>query len=87
VFNEFLSYLDLKDAIANGTMTPRGITISTYALCSFANPGSVGITIAGLDALAPERRSDVARLCLKAFIGGALASLMTACIAGILLNE
>ncbi|MCC6796839.1 MAG: NupC/NupG family nucleoside CNT transporter [Candidatus Hydrogenedentes bacterium] len=87
VFNEFLSYLDLKTAIDNGTMTPRGIMIATYALCSFANPGSIGITIAGLDALAPERRTDVARLSLKAFIGGALASLMTACIAGIILYE
>lgn len=87
VFNEFLSYQDLQTAIANHTMTPRGVMIATYALCSFANPGSIGITIAGLDALAPERRADVARLSLKAFVGGALASLMSACIAGMLLYE
>ncbi|MBM3289236.1 MAG: hypothetical protein FJY92_03715 [Candidatus Hydrogenedentes bacterium] len=87
VFNEFLSYQDLQAAIADKTMTPRGIMIATYALCSFANPGSIGITIAGLAALAPERRTDVARLSLKAFVGGALASLMSACIAGALLYE
>ena len=87
VFNEFLSYQDLQTAIASHSMTPRGIMITTYALCSFANPGSIGITIAGIDALAPNRRADVARLSLKAFIGGALASLMTACIAGVLLYE
>jgi CNT family concentrative nucleoside transporter len=87
VFNEFLSYQDLQVAIANHSMTPRGIMIATYALCSFANPGSIGITIAGLAALAPDRRSDVAQLSLKAFVGGALASLMSACIAGMLLYE
>lgn len=87
VLNEFIAYLDLKELIADKSISPRSVTIATYALCSFANPGSIGITIAGLDALAPERRSDVARLAWKAFVGGALASLMTACIAGTLVYE
>ena len=87
VLNEFLSYLDLQELIRQKAISQRSITIATYALCSFANPGSIGITLAGLDALAPERRSDVAQLCLKAFIGGALASLMTACIAGVIVYE
>lgn len=87
VLNEMFAYLDLKEMIANNTISPRSVTLATYALCGFANPGSVGITIAGLDALAPARREDVARLSVKAFIGGALASLMTACIAGIVIYE
>ena len=87
VLNEMFAYLDLQTMIEQGEISKRSVTIATYALCGFANPGSVGITLAGLDALAPERRGDVARLSVKAFIGGALASLMTACIAGIILYE
>jgi len=87
VLNEFVSYLDLKVLIETNAISQRSITIATYALCSFANPGSIGITLAGLDAIAPSRRADVAKLCFKAFVGGALASLMTACIAGVILYE
>jgi len=83
VLNEFLAYLDLKDMIANNTLTPRGKTIATYALCGFANPGSMAIAIAALDALAPERRVDISQLAVKSFIGGTLACFMTACVAGI----
>lgn len=87
VLNEMFAYLDLQRMINDGSISKRSITVATYALCGFANPGSVGITIAGLDALAPERRGDIAKLSMKAFIGGALASLMTACIAGIIVYE
>ncbi|MDZ4860365.1 MAG: nucleoside transporter C-terminal domain-containing protein [Candidatus Hydrogenedentes bacterium] len=87
VLNEFVSYLDLQKLIETNAISQRSVTIATYALCSFANPGSIGITLAGLDAIAPERRADVAKLSLKAFAGGALASLMTACIAGIIVYE
>ncbi|GMV93538.1 MAG: NupC/NupG family nucleoside CNT transporter [Candidatus Hydrogenedentes bacterium] len=83
VLNEFLAYLDLKEMIAAGTLSERGKTIATYALCGFANPGSMAISIAALDALAPERRVDISQLAVKSFIGGTLACFMTACVAGI----
>lgn len=86
VFNEFLAYAALQEHIAGGTLSPRGVTIATYALCGFANPGSIGIMIAGLDALIPERRAEISSLALRAFIGGTLACFVTACMAGILLE-
>lgn len=86
VLNEFLAYLDLKTCIEQGTLSPRGIVIATYALCGFANPGSAGILIAGLDVLVPERRGEVCELSVKAFIGGTLACFMTACVAGVLIR-
>ncbi|HIJ65950.1 MAG TPA: NupC/NupG family nucleoside CNT transporter [Candidatus Hydrogenedentes bacterium] len=84
VFNEFLAYVDLREAVKGATLSPRSITIATYALCGFANPGSVGIVIAGMSGLVPERRHEIVQLALKAFIGGTLACFMTACVAGIL---
>ncbi len=84
VLNEFLAYADLQPLIASGQLQPRSVTIATYALCGFANPGSLGILIAGLSGLAPERRSEIAGLGMKSFIAGTLAVFMTACIAGIL---
>jgi CNT family concentrative nucleoside transporter len=83
VLNEFLAYLDLvkfKDAIS-----PRSFTIATYALCGFANFGSVAIQIGGYGSLVPARRKDFAKLGLRAMIGGTLAAFMTATIAGILI--
>ncbi len=87
VLNEFLGYTALRDKIAEGVMSPRAVTISTYALCGFANPGSIGIMIAGIDALIPGRRAEVTQLSLRAFVGGALACFMTACVAGFLIYE
>jgi CNT family concentrative nucleoside transporter len=66
-------------------LQPRTVTILTYALCGFSNFSSIGIQIGGLGAMAPERQSDFARLGLKAMICGALATCMTACVAGILI--
>ena len=57
----------------------------TYALCGFANFSSIGIQLGGIGGLAPERRGDLARLGLRAMIGGTLASFMNACVAAILL--
>jgi CNT family concentrative nucleoside transporter len=82
--NEFLAYIQLADIKAAGTMSPRSIVIATYALCGFANFSSIAIQIGGIGTLAPSRRADVARLGLKAMIGGAIASWMTAAIAGLL---
>jgi CNT family concentrative nucleoside transporter len=83
--NEFVSYGTLGSYIQNEELSERAIVIATYALCGFANFSSIGIQIGGLSALAPERRSDLAKVGLKAMFGGALASWLTATIAGMLL--
>ena len=82
--NEFVAYLDLTRAAADGTLSPRSVVIGTYALCGFANFSSIAIQIGGIGSVAPGRRSDVARLGLKAMFAGTLASWMTAAIAGFL---
>lgn len=89
VLNEFLGYAALQGMNSDTTtaLSPRGTMIATYALCGFSNPGSIGIMIAGLDALVPERRKDVTAMSVKAFIAGTLACFMTACIAGFMLYE
>ena len=81
--NEFVAYVEL--GALHHQMTPRSFTIATYALCGFANFSSIGIQIGGISAIAPGRRMDLAKIGLKAMIGGAIASWITACIAGILL--
>jgi CNT family concentrative nucleoside transporter len=84
ILNEFLAYEDLvqlKDSLA-----PRSFIIATYALCGFANFGSVAIMIGGIGALEPKRRTDFARYGFRAMIGGTLAAFMTATIAGVLID-
>jgi concentrative nucleoside transporter, CNT family len=83
--NEFVSYLKLSELIKSGALSERSIAIATYSMCGFANFGSIGIQLGGIGALAPNRRSDLAKLGLKAMFGGALASYMTGTIAGMLL--
>lgn len=83
--NEFVGYSTLAEAISNHTMGERAQVIATYALCGFANFSSIGIQIGGIGALAPERRGDLARLGLKAMFGGAIASWITACVAGLMI--
>ena len=84
--NEFVAYLKLSQLVSEGTLSERSITIATYALCGFANFGSIGIQLGGIGSLAPGRRSELAKVGLKAMFGGALASWMTATIAGILFS-
>lgn len=84
VLNEFLAYQQMQGMIEAGELTQRSVTISTYALCGFANFGSVAILIGGLSGVAPDRKGEIAALGLKALIGGTLAAFMTACLAGIL---
>ena len=84
VFNEFLAYQNLQPLVQEAALSPRSITIITYALCGFANPGSLGIMIGALAGMVPERRGEIAQLSIRAFIGGTLACFTTACIAGIL---
>jgi CNT family concentrative nucleoside transporter len=85
--NEFIAYQRLAEWMEKGDQAPiseRTHVILTYALCGFANFGSIGIAMGGIGALAPERRADLARLGLRAMIGGALACFMTGCVAGVL---
>ncbi len=81
VLNEFIAFGMLAEAKA--TLDPRSVVIASYALCGFANFGSLAIQIGGLGSIAPERRSDVARDALRALLAGSLASFLTAAIAGI----
>jgi len=83
--NEFVAFGTLGSYINSGVLSERAIVISTYALCGFANFSSIGIQIGGISALAPERRADLARIGLRAMIGGAFASWTTATVAGIFL--
>jgi concentrative nucleoside transporter, CNT family len=85
VLNEFIAYQELSKQIAAGTISPRAGTLASYALCGFANFGSLAIQIGGLGALAPSRRGEVAELGLRAILVGTLATLSAACWAGILL--
>jgi CNT family concentrative nucleoside transporter len=82
VTNEFVAYAHLKEI--QGSLSPKALLISTYALCGFANFSSIAIQIGGIGGIAPERRSDLARLGLLAVMGGTLATMMTATIAGVL---
>ncbi|MEH2263887.1 NupC/NupG family nucleoside CNT transporter [Nostoc sp.] len=85
ILNEFIAFLDLKALIESGKISQRAVIIATYALCNFANIGSIGITIGGITGIAPNRQHDLARMGLRAMIGGLLAGFITACIAGILI--
>ncbi len=83
--NEFVSYGLLSQHIAAGDLSERSTIIATYALCGFANFSSIGIQIGGLGSLAPELRPTLAKIGFRAMCGGALASFMTATVAGTLL--
>jgi CNT family concentrative nucleoside transporter len=83
VINEFVAFQKLGPM--KDSLDPRSFIIATYALCGFANFSSIGIQIGGIGSLAPNRRSDLARLGLKAVLAGTLANFMSACIAGMLL--
>jgi concentrative nucleoside transporter, CNT family len=84
--NEFVGYLRLSELLGEGSpLAPRSIIIATYALCGFANFSSIAIQIGGLGGIAPGRRSDLARLGLRAMIGGTLAAFMTATVAGMII--
>jgi concentrative nucleoside transporter, CNT family len=82
ILNEFVAFVDFVE-LREG-LTDKSRLIATYALCGFANLGSIGIQIGGIGGLAPDRRGDLARLGLKAVLGGTIASLLTASVAGLL---
>ena len=85
VLTELIAYANLSELINNNEISERTAIISSYALCGFANFGSIGIQLGGIGGMAPDRRKDLSKLGMKAMIGGALASWLTATIAGILI--
>ena len=85
VLTELIAYSNLSELILNERISERTAIIASYALCGFANFASVGIQLGGIGGVAPERRKDLAKLGLKAMFGGALASWLTATIAGMLI--
>jgi len=84
VLNELLAYLDLASLPADA-LSPRSKTLMTYAMCGFANLGSLGIMIGGLGTMVPERRGEIVELGFKSIFAGTLATLMTGAVAGIVL--
>lgn len=82
VVNEFVAYLDLGALREAGGIGAKSVFVTTFALCGFANFGSIGIQLGGIGAMAPERRADIAALAFRALLGGTLASLLTAAVAG-----
>jgi CNT family concentrative nucleoside transporter len=85
VLNEFIAFQELGAMIEAGTISERSALIASYALCGFANFGSLAILIGGVGGMAPSRRGDIASLGLRSILAGTLATLMTASVAGMLL--
>jgi CNT family concentrative nucleoside transporter len=87
VMNEFVAYSQLSEALLKDPhwLSERSRVVVSYALCGFANFGSIGVQIGGYGALAPERRADLARLGPRAMLGGFLTTCLVACVAGVLL--
>ncbi|MBE7480720.1 MAG: NupC/NupG family nucleoside CNT transporter [Polyangiaceae bacterium] len=87
VLNEFVAYTNMSTALNDDPawLSERGKLIASYALCGFANFGSIGIQIGGYSGLAPERRHDLSRLAFRAMLGGLLTTCLVACVAGVLL--
>ena len=83
VLNELLAYLELS-SLAEGTLSPKSTLIITYAMCGFANPGSLGIMIGGMGTMAPERRNEIVALGFRSIVAGTLATCMTGAVVGIL---
>lgn len=85
VFTELIAFGDLQSMISKNQLSERSAIIASYALCGFANFGSIGIQLGGIGGIAPQRKKEIAKLITKAMIGGALASWLTASVAGILI--
>ncbi len=83
VVNEFVAYQDLARLIQSDAISPRSATIAAYALCGFANFGSLAILLGGIDGIAPGRRAEAAALGLRSIVAGTLATCITGCLAGL----
>jgi len=84
IINEFLAFAELGKIKA--TLSPRTFSIATFALCGFANVGSIGMQIGGIGALVPNRRNDLAQLGVRAMLAGTMANLMSASIVSMLIK-
>jgi CNT family concentrative nucleoside transporter len=87
VLNEFIGYIDLSNHVTAhpGDLDERSVTLTSYALCGFANFSSIAIQIGGISALVPERRDDLAQIGLRAMIAGLIACYVFSAIVGVLL--
>jgi CNT family concentrative nucleoside transporter len=83
ILNELIAYIDMSHLPAD-RLSPRSLLIMTYAMCGFANPGSLGIMIGGLSTMAPDRRAEIVALGLRSILSGTLATCMTGSIIGII---
>ncbi|MDO9565611.1 MAG: nucleoside transporter C-terminal domain-containing protein [Candidatus Desulfaltia sp.] len=84
ILNELIAYIDMSN-LADGTLSPKSMLIMTYAMCGFANPGSLGIMIGGMGTMAPERRNEIISLGFRSIVAGTLSTCMTGAVVGILL--
>ncbi|MBU2622752.1 MAG: nucleoside:proton symporter [Proteobacteria bacterium] len=82
ILNELIAYVDMSK-LPEGALSPRSLVIMTYAMCGFANPGSLGIMIGGMGTMAPERRDEIVSLGFRTIISGTLATCMTGAVVGI----
>ncbi len=83
VLNELIAYIEMT-ALPDGTLSPRSLLIMSYALCGFANPGSLGIMLGGLGGMAPARRQEIVSLGFRSIVAGTLATCMTGAVVGLL---
>ena len=83
ILNEIIAYLNLS-RLAEGALSPRSQLILTYAMCGFANPGSVGIMIGGMGTMAPHRRDEIVSLGIRSVVAGTLATCMTGAVVGLI---
>lgn len=82
ILNELIAYIDMSN-LSEGALSPRSLLIVTYAMCGFANPGSLGIMIGGMGTMAPERRDEIVDLGFRSIVSGTLATCMTGAVVGI----
>lgn len=83
ILNEFIAYQELAELMKNGLVSSRSAAIATYALCGFANFGSLAILLGGIEGLAPERRGEAAALGLRSIVAGTITTCLTGCLAGL----
>ncbi|XP_055606899.1 solute carrier family 28 member 3 [Uranotaenia lowii] len=86
IVNEFVAYQRMGEFIQAGAITKRSTAIATYAICGFANPSSLGISIGALSAMVPSKRNMITAVALRAVITGSIVCFMTACIGGLLMD-
>jgi CNT family concentrative nucleoside transporter len=83
ILNEFIAYIDMS-RLEEGALSPKSLMIMTYAMCGFANPGSLGIMIGGMGTMVPQRRNEIVSLGFRSIIAGTLSTCMTGAVVGII---